>query len=172
MTGLRSPGPSSSLGLRRTGCQVRGELVGVLLDVAAALLGELQQPAALALAALDQALVLELLDGRVDRAGARLPGAAAALGDLLDDLVAVHRLDGEHVEDRGADVTAAHLRAPRRRATRTRRARRDCARLIRPCTHGGGPPLHDAAAAAPRREPPHGWSHGLLCPMSVLPPSQ
>jgi len=29
---------------------------------------------------------------------------------MLDDLVAVHRLDGEHIEDRRAHVAAADLR--------------------------------------------------------------
>src|SRR3954454_5787560 len=39
----------------------------------------------------DQALVVEQLDGRVDGTGARPPGPAAALANLLDHLVAVHR---------------------------------------------------------------------------------
>ena len=55
---------------------------------------------------LDQALVLELLQRRVDGARARRPVAAAPLGDDLDDLVAVHRLLGEEREDGGADVAA------------------------------------------------------------------
>ena len=66
------------------------------------------------LAALDEALVLELLHGGVDRAGARLPRAAGALGDLLDELVAVHLVAREHVEDGGAHV-APLARGPRRR---------------------------------------------------------
>ena len=56
---------------------------------------------------LDQALVLELLERGVDGARARRPVAATALGDHLDDLVAVHRLLGEEREDGGADVAAA-----------------------------------------------------------------
>ena len=55
---------------------------------------------------LDEAFVLELLERGVDRAGARRPVAATALGDHLDDLVAVHRLLGEERQDRGADVAA------------------------------------------------------------------
>src|SRR5690606_6725134 len=38
--------------------------------------------------------------------GARLPRAAAALADLLDDLVAVHRLLGEEHQDGGSHVAA------------------------------------------------------------------
>ena len=64
-------------------------------------------PAGLGVGGLDQPFVLELLERRVDRAGARRPVAAAALRDHLDDLVAVHRLLGEERQDRGADVAAA-----------------------------------------------------------------
>ncbi len=56
---------------------------------------------------LDQALVLELLQRGIDRAGARRPVPAAALGDHLDDLVAVHRLLREERQDGGADVAPA-----------------------------------------------------------------
>src|SRR3978361_1047106 len=44
--------------------------------------------------------------GRVDGAGARLPQVLAALGDLLDHFVAVHRPLGEQRQDGGADVAA------------------------------------------------------------------
>src|SRR5262245_38003418 len=71
--------------------------VGQLVDALARLRGGL----------LDEVLVLELLEGRVDGAGARLPDAPRALGDLLDDLVAVHRLLAEQDDDGGADVAAA-----------------------------------------------------------------
>ncbi len=54
----------------------------------------------------EQAFVDEQLQRRVDRAGARLPQLLAALVDLLDHLVAVHRPVGEQLEDRGAHVTA------------------------------------------------------------------
>ena len=80
----------------------RAPRVGEGVDLAAGLRG----------GGLDQALVLEQLQGGVDRAGARRPLAAAALRDHLDDLVAVHRLLGEQGEDRGAHVAAA--RAPAR----------------------------------------------------------
>ena len=73
---------------------------------------------------LDQALVLELLERGIDRAGARRPVAAAALGDHLDDLVAVHRLLGEEREDGGADVAAACPAAGAEERRRTRRSRR------------------------------------------------
>ena len=54
----------------------------------------------------DEVLVLELLERRVDGPGARPPDASGSLGELLDDLVAVHGLLGEQREDRGADVAA------------------------------------------------------------------
>ena len=92
-----------------------GELVGVLGDVRLAGGGQAQAATAALVVRLEQALVLELRDGRVDRAGARAPAAVAALGDLLDDLVAVDRLVGlvggaHHVEDRGPHVAAADPR--------------------------------------------------------------
>src|SRR3546814_152129 len=87
----------------------RCELVGVRVDVRLPGIGEVQQAASLGVAALDQALVLELLDRRVDRAGARLPRPLAALGDLLDHLISVHRLLGEDGEDRGAYVATPGL---------------------------------------------------------------
>ena len=52
-------------------------------------------------------VVGEQLQGRVDRSGAGLPGAAGALADLADDLVAVHRLLGEDREHGGAHISAA-----------------------------------------------------------------
>src|SRR5690606_15489993 len=54
----------------------------------------------------DQALVLQQLEGGVDRAGAGLPRPAAAFGDLLDHLVAVHRAVLQQGQNRRADVTA------------------------------------------------------------------
>ena len=108
-------GPLAAPGLERR--PDGGQLVGVLGDVRLALGGQPQAAAPALVVDLDQALVLELLDGRVDRARARPPGAAAALGDLLDDLVAVDRLalgaarGGEHVEDGAAHVAAADLGA-------------------------------------------------------------
>ena len=61
-------------------------------------------PAGLGCGGLDESLVLELLQGRVHRTGARRPVAAAALRDHLDDLVAVHRLLG-----RGGSRIAARM---------------------------------------------------------------
>ena len=63
--------------------------------------------AAFAFRADNQSLVDQQLQGRVDRAGAGLPQVLAALGDLLDDLVAVHRPLGEQHQDGGTDVTTA-----------------------------------------------------------------
>jgi len=62
--------------------------------------------AAFGLGAHDQTLVDQQLQGRVDRPGAGLPQVLAALGDLLDDLVAVHRSLGEQDQDGGPDVTS------------------------------------------------------------------
>jgi hypothetical protein len=47
------------------------------------------------------------LQGRVDRAGAGSPQVLAALSDLLDHLVAVHRSLGQQHQDRGTDVATA-----------------------------------------------------------------
>ena len=58
-----------------------------------------------------ESFVLELLEGRVYRAGARLPDTSAPLGDLLDDLVSVHGTVGENGQDRHPHVAAASLRA-------------------------------------------------------------
>ena len=69
-------------------------------------LGQREHAPALALGALDQALVLEELERGVHRAGAGTPGAAGALLELLHDLVAVHGLVGERQQDGGADVAA------------------------------------------------------------------
>ncbi len=74
------------------------------LGLGPALGGQAEDPAALRLVRGDQSLVLEGLEGRVDRAGAGPPDAPAALGQLGDDLVAVHRLLGQEGEDGGADV--------------------------------------------------------------------
>src|SRR6266508_732168 len=86
----------------------------------ATLVGQRVHALALSLLAHDQSLVLEQLEGRVDRARARAPQPAAPGLELLDDLVAVHRLFGEQGEDAGADVTAtgsppasAHVPRPR-----------------------------------------------------------
>ena len=71
--------------------------------------GQRERPASVAVLDRDEAFVLELLEGRVDRSGARAPAAAAALAELLHDLVAVHRLFGEESEGRFADRAAARV---------------------------------------------------------------
>src|SRR4051812_366041 len=83
------------------------EVRAVVRDVRAALLGQLVDAAPVLLGRADQALVLELLERRVDGAGARLPQAVRAALDLLDELVAVLRLLVQQHEHGGADVAAA-----------------------------------------------------------------
>src|SRR3954451_21540006 len=63
----------------------------------------------------NQALVVEQLDGRIDGTGARAPGPAAALANLLDHLVAVHRPVEEEEQGGRTDVAAASPRAPAHR---------------------------------------------------------
>ena len=89
----------------------------VLLDVGAALGGQRVGLATLA-GLLDQPLVLELLEGGVDRAGARAPDAVGALLDLLHQAVAVAGLLGEQEEQGGADVAAACAGTARRAEAR------------------------------------------------------
>ena len=71
------------------------------------LFGEPVDPSTVLFLGADKALVLELLQGGIDGARARLPAAAAALADFLDDLVTVHRLLGEQRDHRRSDVTPA-----------------------------------------------------------------
>ena len=78
----------------------------VLLDVAGARLGQVDDPAAFHLLDADQTLVLQLRHRRVDRARAGPPHPAGPLTDLLDDLVAVPRLLRDEGEDGAADVAA------------------------------------------------------------------
>src|SRR5205814_3847691 len=82
------------------------ELVAARLDVLATAVGEGEHAAGALLGCLDEALVLQLRERRVDRAGARAPDALAALLDLLHQRVAVARLLGEEQQDGGADVAA------------------------------------------------------------------
>src|SRR4051812_47757340 len=82
------------------------ELVRVLLDVAPPLVGEVEDLAAVGVRRGDEALVLQLLQHRVHRAGARPPETAAALPELIHDRVAVARLLREQGENGGADVAA------------------------------------------------------------------
>src|SRR5262245_15740890 len=67
---------------RRRRCCLLTARVGQLVDALARLGGGLA----------NQLLVLELLERRVHGSRAGLPDTARALGDLLNDLVAVHRL--------------------------------------------------------------------------------
>ena len=73
-------------------------------------LGEREHALALGLFALDQPLVLEQLERGIHGPRARTPCPAAALLELLHDLVAVHGLAGERQEDRRADVAALGAR--------------------------------------------------------------
>ncbi len=91
-------------GLPRLGARKRGRLL-------AAGVRELEDPPAVAVHGADQLLVLELLERRVDRSRAGAPCPAGALGELLDDLVAMHRLLRQEGEDGRADVAAAGLSA-------------------------------------------------------------
>ena len=134
-----------------------------------------------------QALVLELRDGRVDRAGARAPGAVAALGDLLDDLVAVDlraRSTARCAPRRGSRSGRRRGGPAARAAGRPGRGRRG----RRPTAAGRGCPVgrsHPAPSAPRARAPPppprrppccrRSWSpycaHCRLnpgCPMSEL----
>src|ERR1700754_2506047 len=62
-----------------------------LFGCGAAFVGQLEKPfTAFAFGADNEALVDQQLQGRVDRSRARSPQACAAIGDLLDHLVAVH----------------------------------------------------------------------------------
>ena len=82
---------------------------------------------AFALLADNQSFVDQQLQGRVDRAGAGPPQVLAALGNLLDDLVAVHRPLGEQHQDGGTDVSTAAAPAMAT-APSTARARAEAAR--------------------------------------------
>ena len=65
------------------------ELLALLLDELATGHGQSEGATGVTLLLSDEAFVLELLEHRVDRAGARAPDIARALCDLLDELVAV-----------------------------------------------------------------------------------
>ena len=73
--------------------------------------GQVEGASAVQVVGLDEALVLELLEGGVDGAGAGSPATAAARLELLHDLVAVHRLFGEKGQDGGPQGTATGLRS-------------------------------------------------------------
>ena len=77
-----------------------------------ALGGQAEHPAPFRLVGGHQSLVLHHLEGGIDRARAGPPDAATPLGELGDDLVAVHRLLGEQRDDGGPHVAPSHLGAP------------------------------------------------------------
>ena len=82
-------------------------VVGVLVEPRPAGVGELVALLAVVVDGPHEALVLELGEGRVDRAGARPPAPAGALLELADQLVAVHRPLGEHPQEAAPDRAAA-----------------------------------------------------------------
>src|SRR4029077_14936430 len=67
------------------------ELLAVILDVGLTVGRQGRRVAALDALYGDQSLVLELLQDRVNRTGTWCPDTRAALGDVLDELVAVAR---------------------------------------------------------------------------------
>ena len=88
----------------------------------------------------DEALVLEELEGGVDRAGARSPHAVGALLELLDHLVAVHRTlaqeregGGPHVAPPGPAARAATTAATAVRRSRSARADRPTGARVTGC---------------------------------------
>jgi hypothetical protein len=79
----------------------------VLVDVLAPLVGELELGSRTFARRLDQALIDQLLQRRVDRAGARLPESAGLGLDRLDEAVPVARAVCEKQQDDGANVSLA-----------------------------------------------------------------
>ena len=112
-------------------------------DGDAARVGQGEDPSALGLGRGDQALVGEHLQRRVDRPGAGPPHAAAALGELGDDLVAVHRLLGEQPQDRQPDVSATRPGAASTTAVATATAPR-----VEPGPEGRAEPRAEAGRRA------------------------
>src|SRR5215217_8947548 len=84
----------------------------MISNVRPAFIGQRERTAATAFFCPYQSLILQLLQGRVDRARAGLPGTAAALGDLLDDLVPVQGALSQHGQDRRPNIAAPGLRRP------------------------------------------------------------
>src|SRR5262249_4626018 len=134
----------------------RARHLGVLLDVAAPLVGEAERAPAGRLLGLDQPLVGELLQGGVDRAGTGPPGAAAALLDLGHDLVAVARALAQQGQDRRAHVASPGLGPGRRLG------------WPGPAPRPARPP-RPAEAARLARDPARPRPAGLLPPEGMLP---
>src|ERR687897_128541 len=80
----------------------------MLSHVRLAFIGQRESATAAVFVGTDQALILQLLKRRVDRAWAGLPGPATAFGNLLDDLVPVHRALSQHGQDRRRHVIIAN----------------------------------------------------------------
>src|SRR3954452_23233184 len=120
------------------------EVLAVVRDVRTARLGELVGAAALLLLGeTDQALVLELLERRVHRAGARLPDAVRAALDLLDELVAVLRRLLQQDEHGGADVAAPGATPAAAAAAAPARSEEERLELARVAAErAAGPPHH------------------------------
>src|SRR5215510_10340432 len=131
--------PGLPLGRRLPGAARR---FGVLLHVLASGLGQAVRAPAVRFLAGDQALVGELGQRGIYRAGARPPGPAGALLDLGHDLVAVARAFPQQGQDRGPHVAAAGLRAPRPTGRGTGRSRPPA-----------GPRPAEATAPGPRTLP-------------------
>ena len=89
-----------------------GQLGGVLRDVPAPGVGEVEDLAAVGVPGLHETLVLQLLQDRVHGAGARPPQTATASGQLGHDRVAVPRLLGQQCQDRRPHVAAPTPPAP------------------------------------------------------------
>src|SRR5450755_4454767 len=99
-------------GVAGNGIPWRVQLVRVGVGILPPVVGEdVRSPAALPRLRADQALILQLLQRRIDRTRARPPDAAAPLADLLDDLVSIHRALRQQCECRRADVAALGPRA-------------------------------------------------------------
>ena len=82
----------------------RRRIVSVTGDGLAAGLGQLVGLAAVDLDRGDQALVLELREGGIDRARAGPPGAGGAGGEFLDELIAIARLLGDQQQRGETDI--------------------------------------------------------------------
>ena len=143
-TALRS---SMQLRLDALGDLVPRRGVALLGHLGPALVGEGEAALAVLLLTGDEALVLQHLQGGVDRAGARLPHPVGALGELTDDLVAVHGPLGEQGEHCGPHIAAAGTTAPsasRAATAEAAPARRSPAALVEGAAPGGpvvGPAL-------------------------------
>ena len=117
--------------------------------------GEPQAPPPVRVVASTRAFVLELLDGRVDPAGARLPRPTAARGDRLDHLVPVRPTPRRCEARRG--YRGVYVAAPRPKKTapgggEAERARPSTAVILLGPRGGRGPaPSRPTAPTAGRR---------------------